>query len=251
MAENSKISWTDDTFNPWWGCKRVGPGCDNCYAAALDKRTGGNYWDGESIPRRTSEQNWSKPKKWNREAMLADKRRKVFCASMADVFDNRVPDEWRRDLWSLIRETPWLDWIIVTKRIGNVKRMLPENWYSGWPNVWLLITVVTQKEADRDIPKLMSTPAKVHGLSVEPQIEEIILPERRLDWVICGAESGHNRRPFNLDWARRLRDQTLKHGGAFFLKQIPGDTHKGVIETPELDGRRWVEFPETFAEVRE
>lgn len=245
MAENSKISWTDDTFNPWWGCMRVGPGCDNCYAATLDKRTGGDHWDGETLPRRTGHTNWNKPIRWNKEAEKTGIRRKVFCASMADVFDNRVPNEWREELWKLISITPMLDWIIVTKRVGNVKKMLPADWGDGYRNVWLLATVVTQKEADRDIPKLMDVPAFNRGLSVEPQIENIKLNESGLDWVICGAESGPKRRPFNSDWARTLRDFCILNNIPFFLKQMPGETSKGVIETPYLDDKKWINFPKT------
>ena len=246
MAENSKIAWTDDTFNPWWGCARIGPGCDNCYAATLDKRTGGDYWDSDKTPRRTGEQNWNKPCKWNKQAEAAGVRRKVFCASMADVFDNRVPQKWRDDLWALVRETPNLDWIIVTKRIGNAAKMLPTDWGDGYRNVWLLITVVNQDEVNRDIPKLLSVRAHVHGLSVEPQLESILVRHahmKRLDWVICGAESGPHRRPFDVRWARTFRDACHASQTAFFLKQIPGGTHKGVIEIPELDGQQWTQFP--------
>lgn len=271
MAENSKIAWTDDTFNPWWGCKRVGPGCDHCYAATLDKRTGGSHWDGDTLPRRTSEQNWAKPRRWNKTAEAAGIRRKVFCASMADVFDNRVPPEWRTDLFDLIRETPHLDWILLTKRIGNVAKMLPADWGQGWQNVWLLITVVNQKEADRDIPKLFEIPAVVRGLSIEPQLEDIDLEYPKsffpdgpryccnqfdcgcmgrpvdppmicnIDWIITGAESGPGHRPYDDDWARSLRDQCQATGTAFFFKQHIRGGKK--VETPELDGRRWMEFP--------
>ena len=119
MAENSNIAWTDHTFNPWWGCQRVGPGCDNGYAATLDKRTGGEHWDANTLPRRTKEANWRKPLKWNKEAEVKGVRTKVFCASMADVFDNRIPVEWRNALWDLIKATPHLDWQLLTKRVGN------------------------------------------------------------------------------------------------------------------------------------
>lgn len=257
MAENSKIAWTDNTFNPWWGCKRVGPGCDNCYAAALDKRTGGDHWDSQ-LPRRTKEQNWNKPRKWNREAAEAGKRVKVFCASMADVFDNRVPPKWRADLWKLIKETPALDWIIVTKRIGNVKKMLPADWGEGYANVTLLITVVDQLEFDRDFMKLAAIPAMARGLSVEPQLGPIdlslmgtmprditgsayMLGYQFLDWIISGAESGAGARAFDDAWAKNLRDQCQEFDVPFFFKQHIRNGKK--IETPELDGKRWTQFP--------
>jgi len=251
MGENSAISWTDHSFNPWWGCLRVGPGCDNCYAADLDKRTGGNYWDGETLPRRTLPANWNKPRIWNRKAQAAGVRAKVFCASMADVFDNRVPPEWRADLWALVKETPFLDWIIVTKRAGNVVDMLRPDWQGfeesdDFPNVWILATVVNQLEADRDIPKLWDAPAYIRGLSVEPQLGPIVLlPEwlRWLSWVIVGAESGPNRRAFHEDWVRMLRDQCAGNVPFFYKQRVLATGRK--IETPELDGRQWMEFPRT------
>jgi len=245
MAENSKIAWTDNTFNPWVGCLRVSPGCDNCYAAAIDKRFGGTRWDGDDLPERTSAANWKLPLRWNRKAEKLGIRTKVFCASMADVFDNRVPEKWRTDLFELIKATPNLDWIILTKRIGNVKKMLPADWGRGYQNVWLLVTVVNQKEADRNIHKLLDTPAKIRGLSIEPQLEEVNLNKfiAHLDWVICGAESGPNCRPFELNWARALRDQCQETGTAFFYKQMIKNGKK--IETPELDDKRWMEIPTT------
>ncbi len=253
MAENSKIPWTDHTFNPWIGCTKVGPGCDNCYAERLTNRFDPGHW-GASKPRRTSVDNWQKPRAWNRRAEKAAKRERVFCASLADVFDNEVDPEWRDDLFDLIRETPWLDWILLTKRIGNVAAMLPADWGDGYPNVWLMITVVNQKEADRDIPKLLDVPATIRGLSIEPQLGPILFlldylwnadfqwrHNQEIDWVICGAESGPKARPFNEDWARSLRNQCQAAGTAFFYKQNMVAGKK--IETPELDGRRWVEFP--------
>ncbi len=245
MGENSKISWTDHTFNPWIGCTKVSPGCDNCYAETQD---GHRKWTAEGWgtgkPRTRTTASWKNPLKWNKEAELAGVRRKVFCASLADVFDNAIPQEWRHDLFNLIKATPHLDWLLLTKRIGNAKKMLPADWGKGYPNVWLLITVVNQKEAIRDIPKLLFRPAVIRGLSIEPQIEGINLcpsMNHGIDWVICGAESGPKRRPFNEDWARSLRNQCQQIGAAFFYKQIIKDGKK--LETPELDGRQWAEFP--------
>lgn len=179
MAENTKIEWAHHTFNPWVGCTKVSPACDHCYAEAWAKRTGnGHLWnDGER--RRTSEATWRLPLKWNREAEERGIRYRVFCASLADVFDNVVPDEWRGDLLRLIRQTPHLDWLLLTKRIGNARHMLERTLSAGhlwhWPNVWLGITVVNQDEADRDVPKLLSTPARVRFLSLEPLLGPVDL----------------------------------------------------------------------------
>jgi protein gp37 len=189
---------------------------------------------------------WNDPVKWNREAEKTGVIPSVFCNSLGDVFDNEVPQEWRDDLFALIKATPFLRWIILTKRIGNAAKMLPADWGNGYTNAALLITVVNQAEADRDIPKLLSVPARWRGLSVEPQLESIRLDNADLmilDWVIQGCESGPHRRPFELDWARSMRDQCVDAGVAYFLKQIPGPGRSGVTETPELDGKTWTQTP--------
>ena len=123
MAENSKIEWTDHTFNPWVGCTKVSPACDNCYAEAWAKRSGQVEWGNH--PRRvTSDSYWRQPIKWNRIAARDGVRRKVFCASLADVFDNQVDPQWRIDLFALINATPWLDWLLLTKRPQNIAKMV-------------------------------------------------------------------------------------------------------------------------------
>ncbi|MBF0247700.1 MAG: phage Gp37/Gp68 family protein [Alphaproteobacteria bacterium] len=273
MGEKTKISWVRNsdgtqghTFNPVWGCAKVGPGCDHCYAERFSNRFG-DFW-GVGKPRREfDDKHWDEPLKWNRAAEKAGIRIRVFCASMADAFDKDWPGGTRDRLWNLIKATPHLDWIIVTKRIGNAAKMLPADWGDGYDNVWLIITIVTQDEADRDIPKLLATPAKVRGLSIEPQLEHIDISnwlfgreepccdcgwqgrhtldgEAGLHWVISGAESGNGRRPYNMNWARALRDQCHAADVSFFLKQTPGGTGpKGVIETPELDGHTWEQLP--------
>jgi hypothetical protein len=160
MSENSKIEWTHHTFNPWWGCAKVSPGCDHCYAEALGNRFG-TPW-GVDAPRRVfTEAHWRDPLKWNAKAAAAGERQRVFCASMADVFDKNSPPGARDRVWSLIRRTPHLDWLLLTKRIGNAVRMLPPDWGDGYPNAWLGISVVNQEEAVRDIPKLLQVPAAI------------------------------------------------------------------------------------------
>jgi protein gp37 len=193
MSENSKIEWTDHTFNPWEGCTKVGPGCDHCYAETRNARYAGGEsinW-GSGVPRRrTSESNWRKPIKWNAEAdaFFAEygRRQRVFCASLADVFDNEVDPQWRIDLLELIAQTPNLDWLLLTKRVGNVAAMLDSaietmahginDWTDyPWPNVWIGATICNQEEADRDIPKLLQAPAAVRFLSMEPLLGPVNL----------------------------------------------------------------------------
>lgn len=226
MAENSSIELTDHTFGPWVGCTKISPACDHCYAESWAKRTGqAHLWAGDR--RRTTVGNWQQPAKWNRHAAADAGRNRVFCASLADVFDNQVPDEWRRDLWTLIADTPSLDWLLLTKRPQNIQKMLPNHgnrpW--PWPNVWLGTTVENQDEATRRIPQLLSVPATVHFLSCEPLLGSVHLPAQNtywhpLDWVICGGESGGGARMMEEHWARRLRDQCAERGVAFFMKQM-------------------------------
>jgi protein gp37 len=227
MAEQSMIEWTKSTFNPWIGCTKVSPGCDGCYAAVSTPARAMRIEWGPGKPRhRTSPSTWSQVRRWNAKAAQTGEFWPVFTASLADVFDNEVPDEWRGELWALISECRHLTFQIVTKRIGNVRRMLPPDWGEGYPNVWLLITVVNQEEADRDIPKLLRIPACIHGLSMEPLLEPVIVPingdnenDRTVDWIISGGESGNEARPLHPDWIRSLRDQCQTAGAAFFFKQ--------------------------------
>ena len=208
MTENTKIEWCDHTFNPWIGCTAVGPGCDRCYAEAMARRWGWAKWGAGEARRRTSLATLRKPLKWNADAEKAGVRARVFCGSLMDVFDREVPREWREGLFGMIRATPWLDWILVTKRIGNAAGMLPGDWNGngapprpsgtpphlvergtataereprtpnpepasgggGYPNVWLVATICDQGEADRDIGKLLEIPAVVHGVSFEPAL---------------------------------------------------------------------------------
>jgi len=242
----TKIEWTATpmpdgsalpgyTFNPWTGCTKVSPACDHCYAEAWAKRSGTVQW-GNSPRRRTTETYWRQPLKWNREAAAAGRRRRVFCASLADVFDNRADSVWRCDLWDLIAQTPHLDWLLLTKRPQNILSMLPDPetgvkpWGRGWPNVWLGTTVENQEEAVRRIPHLCKVPAAVRFLSCEPLLGPIDIrsacefPGRDygevvIDWVICGGESGPGARPMHPDWTRNLRDQCDAAGVPFFFKQ--------------------------------
>jgi len=143
--EKSKIEWTDCTFNPWIGCQHVSPGCDHCYAEAMmDRWLGKVKWGPHGRRMRTSQENWKQPQRWNAQARAFKRehgcRPRVFSASLADVFDNQVPKEWRVDLFALIRECRRLDWLILTKRPQNIAKMLPKDWGGGYRNVWLGVT---------------------------------------------------------------------------------------------------------------
>ena len=241
MADTTKIEWCDSTFNPWIGCTKVGPGCDNCYAEALmDKRWHKVQWGSGQQRQRTSAANWKQPLLWERERdafMLAHgRRRRVFCASLADVFDNETPPQWRGELWALVKATPRLDWLILTKRIGNVPGMAPADGLP--PNVWLGASMVNQAEYDRDVRKLLAVDASVRFLSVEPMLGPIHggLDLHGLDWVIVGGESGPNARPMHVQWARSLVHQCNAAGVPVLVKQLGHTIHDDGMSSP---GQHW------------
>lgn len=269
MGEYSKISWCHHTHNLAWGCVKVSDGCTNCYADTLSERYGFAIWGKHADRRRLSETYWKQPLKWEKRAAAAGVRERVFCSSMADVFENHpVINAEREKLWPLIAATPYLDWLLLTKRPGNIKRFAPYG--DAWPeNVWLGVSVENQHWADVRIPKLLEIPAKVRFLSVEPMLGPVNLtrylsdfpsdPGVRLvggglsgsryipgiDWVICGGESGPQHRPLNLAWARDLRDQCSAAGVAYWFKQIGGRTPDAGGHL--LDGEEYYQLPQGAA----
>lgn len=235
MGQNSTIEWTDHTFNPWEGCQIVSPGCAHCYAAARDRRLhGGAHWKHGGPRLFHSDAYWREPLKWDRAAAVEGVRRRVFCASLADVFEDRADlVAPRARLFALIRETPHIDWLLLTKRPENAARLWGEAHRADpvchgigipWPhNVWLGTTVEDQQRADERIPHLLAVPAVVRFLSCEPLLGPVDLDRwigpQLLHWVIAGGESGRGARPMHPAWARSLRDQCTAAGVAFFFKQ--------------------------------
>ncbi|MDB5988882.1 MAG: hypothetical protein JWQ10_285 [Herbaspirillum sp.] len=249
MSEFSKIEWTKSTFNPWIGCTKVSPGCDHCYAeVSTPSRSMKILWGAGQPRHRTGLANWNQVRRWNAEASKTGEFWPVFTASLADIFDNEVPGEWRADFWALVRECRHLTFQILTKRIGNAPRMLPPDWGNGYPNVWLISSIVNQEEADRDIWKLLQVPAVIHGLSMEPLLGPVDLTRidinghseifpltgstgcedddgnpapdvPALNWIIVGGESGPKARPMHPECARSLRDQCAAAGVPFLYKQ--------------------------------
>lgn len=262
--KDTSISWTHHTFNPWWGCEKISPACAHCYAETFAKRTGwaegspsGNppLWGKSSQRRFFGEKHWNQPLKWDAEAAEAGERHRVFCASMADVFENRIDlVPHRALLFDLIRRTPNLDWLLLTKRPENVRRHIAialesypvcsldsvnptfkmlASWESGNPpaNVWIGTTVENQEQADKRIPELLKIPARIRFLSCEPLLGPVDLRKwlrddrygkyalPAFDWAICGGESGANARPMHPDWARNLRDQCAAADVPFHFKQ--------------------------------
>jgi protein gp37 len=238
MAEVSEISWTDATFNPWIGCTRVSPACDRCYAARDNERRKWVDGWGTGVPRRRTK-TWGDPLKWNRKAAETGYRPRVFCASLADVFDNEVVQAWRDDLWQLLRETPNLRWILLTKRIGNAAKMLPPDW--PFPNAGLMSTLENQEVWDRDYRKLIALPAAWHGVSAEPLLGPIDIGDAKPDWIITGGESGPGFRPLDMDAVRSLRDQCDRNGITFHHKQNGGI--RGKVAGCLVDGVEHKHFP--------
>lgn len=228
MSEATAIEWADSTFNPWEGCQKAGPGCDNCYAEARNARFSGGQavnWGPGAPRRRTSDANWKLPAQWQRQAAAFQakhgRRRRVFCASLADWLDNEVPVGWLADLLHLVRKTPDLDWLLLSKRIGNWRSRLEaardamlnshmiECWLRGMPppNVWIGSTVVNQAEADRDVPKLLRVPAAVRFLSVEPTLGPIDLT----NIPVGGGHGHHEFDPIITGNALRRADREAPH----------------------------------------
>jgi protein gp37 len=280
MADRTSIEWTDATVNFWWGCTKVGPGCDHCYAESLDKRVGGAHW-GTGAPRRkiksavaTIHRLDNDYSRWAADASIAslhpNSRRRVFIQSMSDLFDNEVPINWFADAWAKIKTCNRIDIQIVTKRISIVEKRLAAIGEGPWPaHAGLMITVVNQAEADRDVPRLLALKAKLGipwvGLSMEPLLGLVDLTRiatmqfsgaeainalsghgldifgkktRKLpglDWVICGGESGPGARvwPGFEDAARSLRDQCRAAGVAFFMKQMAGARKASMPPIPD------------------
>lgn len=259
MGQNSSIEWTDHTFNPWWGCTKVSPGCKHCYAETLSNRYGHAIWGPHSDRRIFGEKHWQEPLKWHRSAIEQGRRIRVFCASMADVFeDNRKIEAEREKLWQLIEETPMLDWLLLSKRPENMLKFAP--WSNAWPDhVWAMTSVENQEEAERRLPVLLHVPAVVRGLSVEPLIGPVDLSEWLADiqWVIVGGESGPNARPMHPDWVRKVQDQCERFNVAFFFKQWGAWAPSGADMKSDgtmrkmgkkasgrlLDGRLWEGIP--------
>lgn len=263
--ENTKIEWAHHTFNPWIGCSKVSPGCANCYAENLmDKRFNKAKWGPNGSRVKTSFPIWKQPLKWNAEAEKLGIRYRVFCASLADVFEDYYKQLemhlWRAELFRLIHATPHLDWLLLTKRPGNIMSLLNVSislvstqktvnepllaWLISWskgtppPNVWLGTSVENQEQADKRIPKLLQVPAKVHFLSMEPLLGPVDLTQSvKLatdnyevpDWVIVGGESGPGARPMHPNWVRSLRKQCAAAAVPFFFKQWGDWTPYNVI----------------------
>lgn len=261
MSEITGIGWTDSTQNFWEGCQKVGPGCDHCYAETRNNRfSGGINWGPGAPRRRTSLHVWNQPAKWNREADAFDAEhghpRRVFACSLSDIFDNAVPNDWRWEALEAMQATPRLRWQPLTKRIGNVEKMVLPHWQLGhWPrHVGLMITVVTREEVLRDVPKLVDLKRRLGipwvGLSIEPLLEDVSAELSHVvagvDWIILGGESGNGARPYELGWVFPIFTVAYDFGIAIFHKQLGANpTSRGYpFKVAHKKGEDVDEWPE-------
>lgn len=263
MGADTKIEWAHHTFNPWRGCTHVSPGCENCYAETLAARFPANLgtWGAGGERVIASEAYWRQPLAWNRAAEKAGERRRVFCASLADVFEGGRRDliEPRIRVFDLIERTPHLDWLILTKRPENAQVFFESYPEAVMPNVWLGVSVEDQRRADERIPILLETQAAVRFLSCEPLLGSVrISPEmlrtyesdNGIDWVIVGGESGPGARPMDLAWARSLVDQCADADVKCFVKQLGARPVWGETEPINLRDRKGGDMAEWPADLK-
>ena len=243
MSDKTLIAWTDRTFNAAWGCVKVSPGCAHCYAelVARVKHSREKIW-GPGEKRRTfGPKHWAEPVKWNRQAIKGGHSLRVFCGSMFDwLEDHPTINDLRPQLWQLIRDTPWLDWQLLTKRPERILANLPDDWGDGFENVWLGTSIENNDYAWR-ADELRQAPGRIRFVSYEPALGPLDqLDLTGIHWLIYGGESGSKRRPEDKQWARDIMGRCRTAGVAFFHKQSSAFyTERGV----ELDGVVYHEFP--------
>ena len=216
MGKNSKIEWTDHTWNPWIGCRKISAGCENCYMFRGQER----FRNDPTIIHKTAPKTFNAPLQW-----AGRDGNKVFVCSWSDFFINAA-DDWRDDAWDIIRRTPHLLYLILTKRPGNILDRLPPDWGEGWPNVWLGVSAENQETADERIPLLLKVPAALHFVSCEPLLGPIIFPQisqrgslAGISWCIVGGESGPDARPMRAEYVYSIKRQCQAAKVPFFFKQ--------------------------------
>lgn len=260
----TKINWATDSWNPITGCTGISEGCHNCYAGHMTERLYAmgvqkyrNRFKVTEHPECLDEPlHWKKP-------------RRIFVCSMSDLFHEKVSFEFIAEVWNTIFDCPQHTFIILTKRIERARHFyewmeVQEMRKAVYDNIWLGTTVENQEIADKRIPELLQIPAVVRFVSVEPMLSEVDLTGPlyaigragspgiesldaremwlpKLGWVICGSESGSNRRPCSIDNIRSLRDQCVSAGVPFFCKQA--EINGKLVKMPEIDGVVWDQMP--------
>ena len=256
MGTTTTIAWTEHTYSPWIGCQQVTEAeCGDCYALRWAKRHQFDVWGSLYGSSRHLTKTGNDPRTWNREAQAQGRRVKVFCASLADVFEPhpQVAEACTR-LWTLIEETPSLDWQLLTKRPKFIRALVPQTWLQTRPpQVWIGTSVGTQSAAEKRIPYVLNLPASIMFLSCEPLVESITLAkwlgQHKIRWIICGGYSGAQNRPTLLSWARSLRDECRQYNVAFFMKQL-GSVYAREQGLHDWKGEDISEFPNDL-QIRE
>lgn len=225
MGVDTGISWTTSTFNSWWGCSRVSPGCVHCYAETIDEKyERGSHW-GPGAKRRTmSAAYWAKPVLWDKRARESGEVHRVFCGSMCDFMDPEAPPGEREKLWDLIERTPNLVWQLLTKRPQNFGLFVPKKWLNGGmpKHIWWGVSAENQHYYDLRMEMLRRHPAHVRFVSYEPALGPVTMKDaiKLPDWLICGGESGPGFRPIEEQWARDIKAECNERGVKFFMKQM-------------------------------
>lgn len=273
MAKNSEIGWTHHTANPWWGCTKISPACDHCYAATMSGRLSRKLfgerveWGPGGRQGHQMEALERDAPSWDRDAAKLGERHRVFCGSMCDWAEGRTDQRPSLDrLFPLIERTSNLNWLMLTKRPNIGQRLLAEKWERIPGNIWVGSTVENQEWADKRLGHLLAIDAAVRFVSVEPQLGPVDLRQHlghgpgKVNWVICGGESGSGARGWRdmLDWYRSLRDQCSEAGVPFFFKQWGRFMQDGNIlyklrgKNPDnlLDGVRWEQYPDAIVPPR-
>jgi protein gp37 len=259
---NSNISWCDKTWNVTTGYTRIAQGCAKCWAVKMANRLQGakikgyenvvknNNWTGEI---KLLTHNLEHPLHWKKPC-------KIFVNSMSDLFHEKIPFEFIKRVYEVMLTCQWNTFQVLTKRLERAKNFYGNSGWLASDNIWLGVSVSTQKDADENIPNLLDIPAKVRWVSVEPMLEEIelytssfktkIIPQnfswiksRDIRWVVLGCESGANRRPCKIEWIEKLVEQCKSAGVPVFVKQmeINGKVTDDVNLFPEHLQNR--EFP--------
>tara|TARA_Y100000310_G_scaffold307806_1_gene350213 strand:+ start:360 stop:1124 length:765 start_codon:yes stop_codon:yes gene_type:complete len=239
MGKESKIGWTDSTWNPVLGCDKVSPGCLNCYAEVIAEKYRGQpgYPNGFELTLKPN--HLRDPIRWREP-------RRIFVNSMSDLFHPRIPDDYLREIWDVMLEEERHTYQILTKRPVHMKRRIANLGLKLSPHIWLGVSVENQEWANRRIPVLLSIPAEVRFLSCEPLLGPVDLAwwfvgVQPIHWVLMGAESGPKRRPFDPQWVRDIRDVCVAAGVPLFHKQ---GSHLYSDRNRDLDGREWNEYPD-------
>lgn len=245
MGQDSKIEWTDHTINLWWGCEHVHEGCDNCYAEIFSNRFNEKLWGGAGTKRKLMPNAFKELDKLQARAKKNNTIERVFVGSMFDIFEKSMPltnldpnndhlrmtDDLRQEFFTRITwgdngMYPNLILLLLTKRPSNIAKMVPAGWLDEPPkNIMYGTSVSTQKNLDTLVPQLFKVPGK-HFISMEPQLEEVTLLKfsdaegEQIHWLIQGGESGRKKRPFDIGWARRTRDECYSWSIPYFFKQI-------------------------------